>query len=160
MAIINNPEVKKALIDGAKINIVIDDVPSELGKTVVPVMSVNPPKTCNVSGYKTKTSTGTITAYTTPLDKDFYLSTLQFSWTADATNDGVLNMVSVDVDDVAVETEVLNVMKNPLTAQHGVEFISFPKPLKMKRGGNIKITQTFTAGNGGMKLCWTGYTQE
>lgn len=158
MAIIHNPKVIQSMINEAKIQTSHDRVARELAEKVVPVLVINPKDVVDIVVVKSKTTTGTITAYTTPLDRDFYLDSLCFNYVADAANTGTALLVTVDMPDLAIESEIISINKVPSVAASQTVFCPFPRPILLKRGGNIKMTQTYAAGTGSIKLNIVGHT--
>lgn len=135
-------------------------IPKALAEKIQLVYQVNAERRATVVASKSKTSTGTITVLATPTDRDFFLTNVYFAWKGDAANTGTELLVTVDVDGQAIETELFAFNKVPsvVTADH----INMPlnPPIKMARGGNIKMTQIFAAGTGGMECTVVGYTTD
>ena len=148
MATINNAQLTKELIEGAKIQLSYDDVPGRLATAVVPTMEVNPKlmRVANVVDGTGESTSGTITLYTSPEDRDFYLTNAIISFSKDATCDvstgslqlkGYMNGVNIRLAELALLT---------LTAERDSLSVVFPTPLKLDRGSSISIAATFAAG--------------
>jgi len=148
MARINNSELTKELLDGAKIQTLIDDVPSELGKTVVPVMEVNPKllNTPNEFGDQMFASSGTFTLFTTPKDGDFYLNSLQVGYNKDSACNVATGGIYVVATINGEATSIVSFPVLTLVAQSDSAFVVFPKPIKIDKYTNITFTGTFTLG--------------
>lgn len=143
MSIINNSDLTKEIIAGAKTNIAVDTVPSQLADKVVPVMEVNPKLMRRVTFVKTKTgSTGTI--YTTPSDKDFFL--VGYSMTASnktASQDSSLilgitpnGFSSINVDSLTFSTSVI------LDVNQQDKVVMLPLPMQLARGSVLETIST------------------
>lgn len=124
-------------------------VPVESGNTIQPVVEVGP-KFTNFLKYGTSTLSTTTTAYTTPSDKDFYLTLAQLSYVKDAANDNVIYYINVIVGGLSCR---LNIMKAvPATANSDTYSQSFNYPIKIDRGTAISVVGAFTAGT--QTRCW------
>jgi hypothetical protein len=160
MATIYNSDLSKELIEGAKIQQNFDKVPNRLGDTVVPVMEVNPKmmRRANiVRGGTSNTSSSTSSIYTTPTDKDFFLTTVSYYVIKDAASDNIVNTVVVSVDGSGDQT-LLSVPGITLTASNYGTSINFPSPIKLTRGSTIRMSSSFTIGVLIRGLNITGYT--
>lgn len=122
-----------------------DKVPSESLDKIQLTYSLNP-EYANVAIGLNQSTTGTFTLYTTSTTKDFYLSSLIFSMTKDATCDvatGTLN-ISSTINGIARTLGAHTVIT--LTAQSEKLAITFAKPIKLDRGVTITVPGTFTLG--------------
>lgn len=127
-----------------------------IADVIQPVVQINP--ISNIVRSNSSTTTGSTTVYTTPSDKDFYLTSLQYCYMKDAANDAT---------SIGVNTTIQGVLQNLVfirtittTASQDVVNISFPYPIKIDRGVAVSIYGTFTAGNLYRSLVITGYTEE
>ena len=89
-------------------------------------------------------TTSPATIYTTPTDRDFYLTSVQLATTKDVVCDNVLAYVSVTVD--AKVDNIISLLSNTITLSQDHAEMSFPYPLKIDRGIAMTIVGTFTAG--------------
>lgn len=135
MATINNSDVQKRLIADAKIQIAVDAVPKELGKTVVPVLIANPKDNNNIIRNGVA-SNADATIYTTPSDKNFYLTGAQMSRIKDATSDNTYSYLRCTVN--GKTEEIISFAGITLTAQIDNVGISF-KPILLDRGSTIRL---------------------
>lgn len=106
----------------------------------------------------TRATTGSGTVFTTPSDKDFYITTATLSYEADATCDTTsINLTCVQ--DTAT-VYLIEFAKLATTASRDTITLEFPAPIKVDKGTNILMTCTFTAGN--IRFCAqiTGFTEE
>jgi len=95
---------------------------------VIPILPItNIIKTANSS------TTGSVTLYTTPTDKDFYLTSLQISLIKDATNDNATGTIgfSITVDGVVIVPLGLAVLT--LTAQNSNAVLPLSISIKVNR---------------------------
>jgi len=105
-----------------------------------------------------RTTTGNSTIYTTPSDKDFYLTGFYISATADVASDCVLYNFQITVD--GVSQRIFSMVKTTLTAFNQTQFVALPIPIKIDRGTAITIGQSFTVGTSTVASAIYGYTEE
>lgn len=134
-----------------------DIVPSQINNSVQPVVEVGPRQT-NLLRNITTASTGLVTIYTTPTDKDFYLTFASFSFTKDVTSDNV--NVWIQVVQNGVSRTIMEKPTQSLTASDGQQTHSWPHPIKIDRGTNISLGGVFTAGSLTRKACVGGFILE
>lgn len=147
MATINNSDILKRIIEEAKIQTSVDEVPTQLASKVVPVLISNPQQISKIVREQTAVNT-TATIYTTPADKDFYLSSL--SLTNDRGADG-MTYVSIVIDG---ETHIL--LRCPSQAgSSGIINSSYIAPVKIDRESVITITSSVALLDGYATI--TGY---
>lgn len=157
MANINNSDLTKALIDGAKINIVTDSVPSQIAEKVVPVMEVNPDmlRRCNVLKYVAVA--GTI--YTAPTNKDFYLSAMTLQGINDAGEPTASNYITITPSGNVATIILRGTLPAVAALASGInvsESLSLSIPIKIERGSNITLNIGSTTGSASI----IGYTVE
>lgn len=104
------------------------------------------------------TSTGTGTLYTTPTDKDFYLTSVQISVQANAACDSTFAVIRCTIEGII--RNVIGIAKLTLTATSEAVSITFTTPVKIDRGTAIQTNNTFTAGSQTISAQITGYTVE
>lgn len=141
-----------------KLNPKGDMVSNEVLDYITPTIEVNP--RINIVRNQTTGNTGTNALYTTPTDKDFYLSTIGFSFIKDAVCDSATGdfTLSAFIDGTARVLIGLPIIT--LTAQTDSVFVSFPIPIKIDRGTQMNFTGTFGAGVCRRHAFLTGYVQE
>jgi len=161
MADIHNSDLKREIIDGAKINTAFDKIPQQLAEKVVPVMETNPKffRTINVVESGSRDTSGQIALYTTPTDKDFYITSVQINNQSDVTADNTDAYISTKLPDGNSAT-LAQLFKLSTTVFQGVINLSFPIPIKIKRGTAINFGSTFTAGASITGAGITGYIVE
>lgn len=160
MANINNSELSKELIDGAKIQTSFDKIPTQLADKVVPVMEVNPKLLHTndiVRGGTSNTSSSTASVYTTPTDKDFYLTSIAYYIIKNAACDNTANTVVVSVEGSGDQI-LLSVPSITLTAMDYGTSVTYTQPIKLTRGTTVRMSSSFGAGVLIRGLNITGYT--
>ena len=147
MANINNSQLSKELIDGAKIQTSFDKIPTQLADKVVPVMEVNPKmlRRCNLvkSQFASNSTSGTI--FATPTDKDTFIVACCLSVIKDVTSTSAFSTITATIDGVAID--LLSIAGLTLTAQSESVAVSFPFPVKIDRGTNIIVTNSTNVAN-------------
>lgn len=158
MAQINNSDVKKTLIDEAKINIVTEAVPSELGKTVVPVLIANPQRVCNFVMSNARSTTGDLVLGTTHATKDTYLTGVQVSWDKDAVCDNASANLRVVVGGETLRIQEYSFVLGTVDAKNLM--VEFAVPFKLDKNTPITFVGSFTAGTLTRSGSAHGYTVE
>lgn len=158
MATINNSDTIKRILNDAKIQTSIDDVPNQLASKVVPVLIANPERIVNVIKNYNKANTGASTMYTTPTDKDFYLTDVWLSGSADVLYDGTSARITA-IAEGAVAVDVLSHKNQTLTIfQNVFHNRPFNPPVKLERGSVIAVVLSFAAGTPFYTAGFSGYT--
>jgi len=117
--------------------------PSEIGGGVNLVYPINQ-KYTSVFYEKVQTLSASTSIYTTPTDKDFYLTYLTLSVVKDAANDNTVTTLSASNRGVATRLCSLQFLTTTQATDH-LELI-FPYPIKLDRGTSISIVGSFAAG--------------
>ena len=129
---------------------------SEVFDVIQPVIPIV--RTNNIVREAEGAGTGNSTIYTTPTDRDFYLTGWVLNFAADAANDAVTIALQTTIDNV---TRILcRKKKITATAQSETIVCNYIEPIKIDRGANILIACTFTAGNIPRSATITGYTMD
>lgn len=142
------------------LNTKINNLPDEVGDLVA-IIPITP--VIDIVATATRTTSGAATVYTTPSDKDFYLTALIFTLTKDATCDMATGAVAVTafLPTNATAQPIASHNAFTLTAQDKIIEISFPIPIKLTRGTLIALGgNTFTAGTCYRGVTVYGYTEE
>jgi hypothetical protein len=160
MAQINNSQLSKEMIEGAKINISFDNIPTQIADKVIPTMEVNPKmlRICNIVKDGSATNATSATIYTTPTDKDFYLVSAQMSVIKDVTATSTNSFVNAVID--GLTSTMMRIRGLTLTPQSETISISLNPPLKIDRGTNITIGNTTNVANVSASGSIVGYTTE
>lgn len=157
MATIYNSELFKEIKDGARIQQMVDSVPSQLQNTVIPVMEVNPKllRRCNFSN-RINLSNATSATITSATDKDTYIVAATIAFIKDATSTSANINLNVRIDGVA--HYIFQIPCITLTAQNGSNSVTFPFPLKIDRGSVITVASSTNVANILVSATITGYT--
>ena len=158
MATINNSDLSKELIDGAKIQISHDVVPNQLAEKVVPVMEVNPKllRVCNI--VRSTLLVAPTTIYTTPANRNFYLCSafVQCSTKADVDAARIITVTIDGQSQVLIQNNVSGGPAGSLGTTNSDLTINPSNPIKIDRGTAIVISGSGTFGSAGI----IGYTVE
>jgi hypothetical protein len=135
-----------------------DQFSDNVSPNLVPVITVDPIVRIVRNG--NTSSTGTFTVYTTPSDKDFYLTAIELTMAKDVTCDAATGSVGMNITVDGVSVAVVTIAFITLTAQTSTVVVPFTFPIKVDRGTTITGSVTFTAGAMRRSCCIYGYTEE
>jgi hypothetical protein len=121
-----------------------NQVPVDTPNSIQPVIEVGP-RFCQLIRASSRGTTGSSTIYTTPADKDFYITHAVLTLTKDATNDGT--SLTLSASQGGLFSNILNIRTQTTTAGSFSQVISFPYPIKVDRNSAISYGMTFTAGS-------------
>jgi len=123
-----------------------ENFPVQLSNSVAPVFEIGA-KYSTILKASVTTVTGAATIYTTPRDKDFFLTGFTFSFRKDAACDIASggSLAFVVYQDGAANA-VWKQAVVTLTAQDANIVMTFPFPMKLDRNSVIQATGTFAAG--------------
>jgi hypothetical protein len=145
MAQIYNSDLTEALVKGAKIAVAVDKVPDQLGQTVVPVLDVTPRvHRVAIARSVASSSTGGATIFTTPTNKDFYLTGLFISMSDNAACDGIYVRIQATINTTVYD--LIRLQKQTLVATNLQDGISFSVPIKIDKGTGINMDNNFSVG--------------
>jgi len=116
--------------------------------------------TVNIVRHNSSSSSGNISLYTTPTDKDFYLTGILLSIVKDATCDVATGTININTVINGATRRVADIAVLTTTAQSQSVVVSFPFPLKVDRNVAFTISGTFTVGNMSRTGVLQGYTEE
>ena len=121
----------------------IDIVPKILNSTVSATLDLNP-RFSNILKYNQTTATASNTLYTTPRDKDFYLTHAVLSFVKSALSD----MASVSINAVVSGATIRIITKelSSLAVENDTVIITFSYPIKIDRNTGITLAGSFAAG--------------
>lgn len=130
--------------------------PQMLGETIVPILDASPNQNrfCNI--VRRNTGTGTITIFTTPADKDFYLTYAMLSTIKDTASTATTSGINITVQGNTVS--IISIAGITLTAQDQIAVATFSPPIKIDR--NTVIGTTANAGVNRSDGSIAGYTVE
>jgi hypothetical protein len=164
MAYIDQTQTKKEIEDAIRGNSVSNVAPSKVSDDVQLVLNVNPKdyRRCNIVKGAIKSSTGNLTVYTIPADKDFFLTSISAGFIKDAAND----MATGDIYfSCVIDGSITQLIRFPiltLTAQNAHTSLNLTTPIKIDRNSSIIISAVggYTAGLMVRSCSITGYTVE
>lgn len=163
MAYIDNSDTQEELNDAIRGNTISNICPKTISGQVIPVININPKdyRVVNIVKDVNTTASGAVTLYTTPADKDFFLTSVTFSVVKDAACShagasrlrlaATINGETVGIAGVAL----LN-----LTAENKTVGYGYSTPIKIDRGTALQSGLTFIAGNYSLYMSLQGYTVE
>lgn len=159
MVTINNQELKKAFSDSTKTQLL--EQPNQVdNRVVIPIVDVTPyfHKKADIVRNGTLSAATSATIYTTPAERDFYLTSFAFSYKKDATSPAVLMGLSiVNVDGVRVGW---NISDNSVTATRDKMQMNFSIPIKVARNSTITLTSSSATAVIVMDGTITGFVDE
>lgn len=132
-----------------------DMMPEEI-EGIVAVIPITPK--ANIVRGDSAVNTATITPYTTPTDKDFYLTSIQFSIIKDVTNQATYYRINGTIE--GVSKRIAQIQCITLTPQYSNGHITFNPPIKLDRGTNVQGVVDSAVANVSISLSLTGYTVE
>lgn len=135
-----------------------DQIPNQSANIVSPVIEVGPKFSTIMKTNSASTSSNTTLIYTTPTDKDFYLTYACLSATKDAASDNTAVSLFVSVDNSS--SRVLFQEMQTLTATSFTNIANFNYPLKLNRGSQILLGGTFTVGTMNKRATIAGFIVE
>lgn len=143
---IQNARIKNYFIDILKLNPLQDVIPDYVKGDVQPVAEVDKPYV-TISRSSSTAATTSASIYTTPADKDFYLTNFSISIIKNATCDlatGSYLMTAI------IDGQTIQLVRLPmltLTAQEASISVDLDKPMKLDRNSIIGLSSaSFTAG--------------
>ena len=158
MSKVKNNDTIRELVKGANLQTGFDEVPSDLARSIVPTLEINAEmfRKSTIVRKGTASNATSATAYTTPADRDFYLTGCSLSVTKDATSTSTNSDIEiVPFGDIAVN--ILTISGLTLTAQSDTTNIILPFPLKLARSSTIKVLNTTNVANVRAIGCAIGY---
>lgn len=160
MAQINNQQVTKGLADNADIQIARDKIPNELAEKIVPTFETNPKllRRINIVASASANNAVTGTIYTTPIDKDFFLTSIDLSMIKDVTSTSIYTDVEIKIN--GQTKTILYINGFTLTVQNISKIISFPIPIKLDRNSTITVNNNTNVANISSYCTITGYTND
>jgi len=140
-----NKDVLDRIIKELGLQSLAEKLPLDLMTTIQPVLISNPERIVNVTRAIFKVTSGASTIFTTPTDRDFFLTYATLNVMADATADSTEYGMDIELASGLGEN-VIEMNKLSLTAFQNSEGITFNPPVKLSRGSPIRIVQSFSVG--------------
>jgi hypothetical protein len=150
-----NRQIQDNLINELGLHQGIDTIPKLIVPSIQPVFEVG--KKIGIVRSASKTTTGTTPIYTTPADRDFFLTNLFLSNVTDASCDNTSIFIQFVQNGV---TYYLLFPKITLTAFSGNTQLNLSVPIKVDRASNISISSTFTLGTSTSHGVIVGYLND
>jgi hypothetical protein len=147
MAQINNSDLTRELIVGAKINTSVNLTPSQLAEKVVPTMEVNPKLLRETRVVKSESCVNSTseTIYTTSKDKDFYLTGFILTNIKDSSATSISSFIRAYVMGEFIDFG--QIAGITLTEQSGQITFNLPNPLKLDRNSVISVRNNTNTAN-------------
>lgn len=138
----------------------VENIPQLDTSKIILTAEVNPKllRRSNIIASAASTTTGSLTIYTTPSDKDFYLTGAQIGLIKDVVCDNTTGNFGLQMTFSGAAVKILNIPILTLTAQSSQESICFSQPIKLDRNSIINLTMSFTAGVASKSASIFGYT--
>ena len=135
-----------------------DQLGAEVAPIIQPTIELRRYSNIVRSGSSTASSS-TASIFTTPSDKDFYLTGATFSLQKDATSDNTSAFLRVTIDG-STTRNIIQMDTLTTTAVSKDMAVSFPFPIKLDRSTNVIIGATYTVGSLVRNATIFGYTVE
>lgn len=147
--LIQNPDAAQAIRDQAKLTLT-EGFPQNLLPNVQPVMDMTPRNHRLVNSFNAATKTtssSSDTVFTTPTDRDLYITQVIFGFVKDAACDTASGAATLRVTSGGQAKTIAALPVLTLTAQDSRVVMNFNPPMKADRNTNCTMVQgTFTAG--------------
>ena len=138
MAKINNPELIRGLINKAKINLAVDQVPSQLAEKIVPMLNVTPEYKVFIADGRASDATS-FTIYTASTKKRTFVCGGGLSLSKDAVNNSVSSDITLTPKG-RKPNEFITIRYEPLTAGSNMFYIpSLLHPIELQKGSTITV---------------------
>ena len=139
-----NSQTIKEIQEALKLDLNVDKVPSP-----IPVVEVNPKVVKNAFTANSTTTNATSTNMSgIPTDVDVYIVSASLSVIKDATSQSVLTSINYNpADKGSSSTQLIAIPSITLTAQTQTLSVTFPHPIKIKRGTVISVVNSNATAN-------------
>jgi len=151
-----NKDVLDRIVNELGLQSAFEKLPVDLVATIQPVLIANPKRNVNTIRGTNKATTGTTTLFTTPADRDFFLTSASLNNQSDVSADNTGISLSVIPEGKAAD-EILRFDKITLTVFQDSIALVFNPPIKLERGSAISFGSTFAAGASITGATITGY---
>ena len=159
MTDIQSKEVIDKISDELKIQPALV-IPRAISKDIQLVYNVNPKRTINIVKKASSSTTGTTTIFTTPSDRDFFLTGFAMSVSCNVTADSTRYFVSATPFGIA-NVSIGEIEKQSVTAlSHLHVSKQYNFPMLIERSSAIVLSQTFTVGASFMVVNLEGFTTD
>ena len=159
---INNSDLTKELIEGAKLSSAIGTIPSEMQTTVVPVMEVNPRllRKCNIIRSSILTTNANGTLLTASTTQQTFITSCSVAFIKDIVCDMSSGLgPGIDLVQGGATVRLCYFPIITLTAQNDSMTMSFDPPILIDKGSAVTANRgsAFTAGVCVRAMTITGY---
>jgi len=158
MAKVERREIVQRVIDGLRLDVGRELTPQEVEDKIRAVFVANEENIIDTIRSATRTTTGSTTIFTTPSDKDFFLTYATLSYHCNASADAIQYLVQIIID--GATQSILRLSKITLIALNDRLTINFNPAIQLDRNTAISLTQTFTVGLSSVSGAVGGYTKE
>lgn len=156
MVEIQNPKIIDEISEKIKESN-LNTLPKQLGNSVIPVIEVgNNIDEHYFKSFSRTTTTSGLLLFTTPSDKDFYLTAVRLSLQANSTSDSTSCYIKANVN--GVNTYLIAIPKLTTTATSENLSFTFSKPVKIDRNTNVTFVSSFTVGAQSAEGAIVGFT--
>lgn len=158
MATNYNSDLSNEIRDTGKLQVMRDKIPSEFSDKIVLVSDVNPKHARRVDTIRRATvlNATSATVYTTPTDRDFFITHASLSVIKDVTSTSIYARLLVTIDG-SNSVSILDIPGFSLTPQNDSVAVSFPSPIKVTRGTSINVALSTNVANATASACISGY---
>jgi hypothetical protein len=148
MVQIKNNDTIKEIIKGANIQI-NEQPPTELARSVVPTMEVNPSMMRRSNFFKSAVASNAVssTIFTTETARDFYITNIDVNVMKDVTATSTYSGIEITPAETGVAIECFQLATLTLTVQNIGHSFNLHYPLKLKRGTTVKVINATNTGN-------------
>jgi len=160
MAQVNNRDVIKRIEKDAFTSPGFEQVPTQLSNQIVPTLNCNPERVVNIVKSSQGVATGTVTVYTSPGDKEFYLTQLSAEFIKDVACDLATGRISILGTIMGASVDLISFPVITLTAQDSRGDVFFNPPIKIDKDSAIQMTGNYAAGVMSRTITIKGYTVE
>jgi hypothetical protein len=142
-----NNEIREVIKRLLKLEMYTDKVPAEIENKIQLVVDVNPLKNefCNIVRTNGLINNTSATVYSTPTDKDFYLTNATLSYIKDVTSTATYVSMIVTIGGTVVD--LLKLPSITLTVGYGQIAQSYYYPIKIDRGTSITVNSSTNVAN-------------
>lgn len=160
MAEINNSELIDEVVKTSGIQ-TVQGIPRQLGNQIIPVLDVTSKnvKIAQEVHEENAKNASFATLFTTPTDKDFYLTGCTLAVIKDATSTSTKSRLQIHPEEKG-ETNILSIAGLTLTAQSETISLNLRNPVKIKRGTNIRVYNATSVANINATATIVGFTLE
>lgn len=158
MGLINNGEVVNAYTNDLNLQPTVSKVLNSNSDFVQPTYDFSNTRLINVVAFGNSANTTTTTIYTTPSDRDFFLTSANFAWAKDATATSQNFSLRSTVYGGGV-TQILQGAGITLVAMNGQQGINFNPPLRLARGAAVTLNSSNAVANTNMNGTIMGFTK-